>query len=761
MEQDEKAIELAGTVRSVLFQNEENGYTVVKLESTDGEITTAVGCLPWARPGEELILWGEYGSHASHGEQFRVKHAQRSLPKGADGIFTFLSTRGIKGVGPATATLLVTAFGDRTLDVLEREPERLSEIKGLSRKKAAEISAAFKKQLVVRRLMELLGSHEIKPIIALRLYRLYGDEAMDRLLENPYIITGEAVGADFSEADALALDSGFEGDSPERVAAAAIFELRHNTRNGHCFIPVEVLVSITSELIQVSVEAVEEALEMLLESGELVRCPIAGRDACYLASIYEAETYSAQRLREMAENAPQASLRLEAIVAEIEAEQAVKFADMQLLAIKTAAKSKVMVLTGGPGTGKTTTVKGIVSLFDKLGIDALLTAPTGRAAKRMNELTGKEAQTVHRLLEAGYPAEGEELIFRRDEDEPLECGAVILDECSMVDIMLFRALLAAMPEDCRLVLVGDADQLPSVGPGNVFNDIIRSGAVETVRLTEIFRQTGGSRIVAGAHMINRGEYPELGANTSDSDFFFLRRVTPRQAVDTVVELCQSRLPGRMGIPRNEIQVLSPTRRGETGTKNLNMVLQAALNPPEKGKREKNFGDIVFRQGDRVMQIRNDYDIIWRKCVVTPEENGGVPQVRIPEKPESGMGVYNGDVGLIADIDSENELVSVLYDDRLAVYGFEMLSELEHAFAMTVHKSQGSEYRAVILLALEGSPQLMSRKILYTAVTRARELLIIVGGDGSVLRMIDNNSTTRRFSGLRARLTGEGETPAKQ
>lgn len=761
MEQEEKLIEMSGAVRAVLFQNEENGYTVVKLESYGGEIVTAVGCLPWARPGEELTLWGRYGSHASHGEQFRVVRAQRKLPSGADGIFTFLSSGGIKGVGSATATLLVTAFGEKTLEVLEREPERLSEIKGLSRKKAADISAAFKKQLVMRRLMELLGGYGIKPIIALRLYRLYGDDAMDRLLENPYIIAGEAIGAEFSEADGLALDSGFEGDSPERVAAAAVFELRHNTRNGHCFIPIENLVSITSELIQVPAESVEEALEMLIESGELVRGPIAGRDACYLSSIYEAEAGSAQRLRYMAENAPEAPLRLDAIVSEIEAEQSVKYADMQLLAIKTAAKSRVMVLTGGPGTGKTTTVKGIVSLFDKLGLETLLAAPTGRAAKRMNELTGKEAQTIHRLLEAGYPAEGEELIFRRDESEPLECGALILDECSMVDIMLFRALLSAMPEDCRLVLVGDADQLPSVGPGNVFNDIIRSGVVETVRLTEIFRQTGGSRIVAGAHMINRGEYPELGANTSDSDFFFLRRLSPRQAVDTVVELCQSRLPVRMGIPRSEIQVLSPTRKGETGTKNLNAVLQAALNPPEKGKKEKNFGDIVFRQGDRVMQIRNDYDIIWRRCTVTPDENGGPPLVSLPDKPQSGTGVYNGDVGLITDIDGENELVSVLFDDRLAVYGFETLSELEHAFAMTVHKSQGSEYRAVILLALEGSPQLMSRKILYTAVTRARELLIIVGGDGSVFRMIDNNRTTRRFSGLRARLTGEGEAPSQQ
>lgn len=758
MEREEQYIELAGTVKAVLFQNEENGYTVVKLETTDGLGITAVGCLPWVHAGEELILTGEYGSHPSYGEQFQIKHAQRSLPESADDIFQFLASGAIKGVGPATATLLVTAFGDRTLEVIEREPERITEIKGISEKKAREISETFKKQIVIRRLMEFLGNYEIKPIVALRLYRLYGDEAMELLMDNPYIITQEAVGAQFSEADEMALSCGFEEDSPERVAAAAIFELRHNTRNGHCFIPMEVLVSITSELIQVSAESVEDALEILIDSGELVRSPVAGRQAVYLASIFEAESYAADRLRKMAESPVKPPRNLDGIIAEIEGEESISYAQMQLFSLRAAASNRVIVLTGGPGTGKTTTVRAIVSLFDKLKIDTILTAPTGRAAKRMSELTGRDALTIHRLLEAGAPLDGSETVFRRDEDEPLECGAVVLDECSMVDIMLFKALLSALPEDCRLVLVGDADQLPSVGPGNVFNDIIRSNIVETVRLTEIFRQTRTSRIVESAHMINRGEYPDLKANVSDGDFFFLKRTEPRSAVNTTAQLCAERLPKNMGIPRGDIQVLSPTRRGEAGTRNLNAVLQTALNPPEQGKKERNFGEVVFRQGDRVMQIQNNYDIIWYRCLSieekTFEKGNSVPVVTLSKKPQGGLGIYNGDVGVIADIDNDREIMTVLYDDRLAVYGFDMLSELEHAFAMTIHKAQGSEYRAVVLLAVDGSPQLMSRRVLYTGVTRARELLIIVGANETVFRMIDNHKVTRRFSGLRARLTGE-------
>ncbi len=756
MEQKDNYIQIFGTVKAVLFQNEENGYTVIKLETQDGENIVVVGTLPYACPGEQLSVTGEFTKHAVHGDQFKAEWAERTMPEGADAIYEYLASGMLRGVGPATATLIVTEFGGASLRIIENEPDKLARIKGIGSKKAFEISEAFKKQVGIRRLMEFLGNYSIRPVIAVRLFHDYGNKALELLEENPYIIAGEHIGASFSEADSLALNMGFEGDCAERVAAATIYELWHNSRNGHSFIPVDKLIAVTSELIEVNAEAVEEALDVLADSGELVRTCIAEREACYLASLYEAEVYTAERIKAMAGEKISPKKDIAALIEKIESEQGVAYADLQKHSLKIAAERRIMVLTGGPGTGKTTTVRAIVSLYEKMGLKTLLTAPTGRAAKRMSELTGREASTVHRLLEAGFADEGDELVFRRNEEEPLLCDAVILDECSMVDIYLMAALLRAMPPKCRLVMVGDADQLPSVGPGNVFLDVIRSGIVETVRLTEIFRQGAMSRIVANAHMINRGDYPELKGNASDSDFFFLSRCEAARTVETIAELCKHRLPEKMGISSMDIQVLSPTRKGETGTRYLNAVLQRALNPEAAGKKEKKYGEIVFREGDRVMQIRNNYDIMWSK----PEkieffaegDCATVPIVTLGAKPINGMGIFNGDIGFIAAIDAVNEIVMVLFDDKLASYGFDMLSELEHAFAMTVHKSQGSEFKAVILASLEGPTQLMSRSVLYTAVTRARELLIMVGNEATVLGMIDNHKISRRYSGLRARLT---------
>ena len=756
MEQKDNYIQIYGIIKAVLFQNEENGYTVIKLETQDGEDITVVGTLPYACPGEQINVTGEFTKHAVHGEQFKAEWAERTMPEGAEAIFEYLASGALRGVGPATATLIVSEFGANSLKVIENEPERLAQIKGIGRKKAFELSEAFKKQVGIRRLMEFLGNYAIRPVIAIRLFHDFGDKALELLEDNPYIIASEHIGASFAEADSLALNMGFEGDCAERVAAAAIYELWHNSRNGHTFIPADKLISVTSQLIEVSAEAVEEALDVLSDSGELVRTCVAEREGCYLASLYEAEVYAAQRIKKMSGEKLSHKKDIDGIIELIEKEQSVQYADLQRYSLKIAAQRRIMVLTGGPGTGKTTTVRAIVSLYERMGFKTLLTAPTGRAAKRMSELTGREAATVHRLMEAGYTEQGDELTFRRNEEEPLVCDAVILDECSMVDIYLMSALLRAMPPECRLVMVGDADQLPSVGPGNVFMDIIRSGIVETVRLTEIFRQGAESQIVANAHMINRGDYPDLKGNTSDSDFFFLRRSESAQTVDTISDLCKHRLPEKMGISAMDIQVLTPTRKGETGTRNLNIVLQKALNPEATSKKEKKYGEIVFREGDRVMQTRNNYDIIWAK----PEkiefsaeaECASLPVITMGLKPIQGTGIFNGDIGFIAAIDANNELITVLFDDKLASYSFEMLPELEHAFAMTVHKSQGSEFKAVILASLDGSPQLMSRSVLYTAVTRARELLIVVGSDTTIFNMIDNHKVTRRYSGLRARLT---------
>ncbi len=756
MEDKSNYIQISGTVKAILYQNEVNGYTVIKLETDDGEDITAVGCLPYISSGEELILTGSMTVHRTHGEQFKVEWAERSLPTDADGIYDYLSSGAIRGIGPATATLIVTAFGSHALEIIESEPEKLAQIKGIGQRRAAEICEIFRKQVGIRRLLEFLSNYEIRPVIAIHLYKVYGDEAMDRLEENPYIIASDEVGGAFNEADTLGLDMGFRDDCVERVSAAIIFELKHNAGNGHTFIPVPALISATCQMIEVSADAVELALESLMVNNEVIRCEVAGRDACYLTSLYNDENYAAERIRSMAAAVPSPCRELKRHIEEIEAEMKVQYAQLQLQSLKLAAENQLMVLTGGPGTGKTTTVRAIVTLFEKMQLKTCLTAPTGRAAKRMSELTDREASTVHRLLEAGYSENGGGLVFKRNEHDLLKCDAVILDECSMVDISLFSSLLRAMPPKCRLILVGDADQLPSVGPGFVFNDIIRSGVVETIRLTEIFRQTEQSRIVANAHMINRGDYPDINTNTANSDFFFLKRDDPQSTVGTVIQLCSQRLPKKMGIPSMDIQVLTPTKKGETGTYSLNALLQNALNPSSNGKKEKKFGDFVFREGDRVMQIRNNYDIMWKKVKsVKWNENDGTlqPIILLDEKCEPGLGIFNGDVGIIVSIDSENELMNILFDDKLAVYSFDLLIELEHAYAMTVHKSQGSEYRAVVLLASGSSEQLLNRCVLYTAVTRARELLIVVGNDGVFYHMIDNHKVLRRFSGLRARISG--------
>ena len=480
-------------------------------------------------------------------------------------------------------------------------------------------------------------------------------------------------------------------------------------------------------------ELIEEGITRLTEQERLVVDAIAGLQACYLPEFYEAETYITARLLQMAEKELPAPKNLDALVSQIEAEQGISYARLQREAIRKAATQQLLIVTGGPGTGKTTVMSGILSLFDSMKVKTQLAAPTGRAAKRLSEVTEREASTIHRLLEAQFDEATGLMSFFHDEDEPLKIDAMIVDETSMVDLQLMLSLLRALTPNCRLILVGDPDQLPSVGAGNVFSDLIRSGKIATVRLTEIFRQAQESLIVMNAHAVNRGELPDL--SRKDKDFFFMRRRTAESLVQTVQELCATRLPKNMGIQPCDIQVLSPTRKGDTGTRALNLALQAVLNPPATGKREKKHGDFSFREGDRVMQIRNNYDILWKRC----------------DGLGAGTGIFNGDIGTIARIDFEAELVTIDFDDRRAEYSFDMLSELEPAYAMTVHKSQGSEYRAVILSAFSGSQLLLTRSVLYTAITRARELFIIVGNEEVIAAMTRNDRQQRRYSGLKLRL----------
>ena len=728
---------LEGTVSSVIFQNENNGYTILRLDVGEEEMTV-VGSMPGVSPGEYLSVRGRWVRHATYGDQFRADVVERRLPQTLKEIYHYLASGAVRGVGKATARQLTEAFGADALRVIEEEPEKLTALKGVSPKRARTISEAFRKQAGMRRLLEFLAEHRLPMELSGPLYRAYGDVALEVVRSNPYVLSSGEFGVAFSQADQLALSLGVTADDPQRLEAGLLFELTHNNwNNGHTFLPAKKLLAATSALLDCSGELLEERLDALEQRGELDRDTVAGQDAVYLPDLYEAETYIAHRIEEMSRAELMPPRELDQILARIQRVQHITYAPQQRKAVALAASRQVMLLTGGPGTGKTTCLRGVLALFEAMGLDTALAAPTGRAAKRLGELCSTDASTIHRLLEAGFDPHSGQLVFTHDQYDPLQADAVIVDEVSMVDVPLMSALLSALRGDCRLVLVGDPDQLPSVGPGNLFSDLIRSGTVPTVCLTEIFRQAAQSAIVRNAHMVNAGELPDLREN--DNDFFFLRRRDPQRAVETIVDLCRRRLPERMGIPTDQIQVLSPTRRRGTGTVVLNQALQAALNPPDEDKGERRFGDWIFRAGDRVMQVKNNYDILWR------EESGSA----------SGMGMFNGDIGVIRAVD--RECVTVDFDGKLVEYTPDMLGELEPAFAVTVHKSQGSEYRAVILAALEGAPMLMTRGVLYTAITRAKELLIIVGDDGVVAQMVSNNRQTRRYSGLRARLAGKTDT----
>lgn len=731
-EREEIYDQVCGKVAAVIYQNDENGYSVLKISTVDGENITVVGCLPYCAPGEELLLTGRWTRHASHGEQFKVEHAERHLPADKSGIFEYLASGVIKGIGMVTASEIVKRFGSNTLNIMSEEPERLAEIKGISEKKAAEIGREFKRRAGLRRLVEFLASNGLTAQLGVKLYKCYGESAENILRLNPYIIVGDYFGEPFASADALATNFGMQADSPERMEAALLFELRYNLNNGHCFIPEEKLIAAASKLTGIASEPLEQALQTLLSSGEIVEKEFVGLKACYLERLFCAETRVAQRIAQLANYPIDISIDTEMLVSQIENQQGITYAVAQRNAVKSAASNMLLVLTGGPGTGKTTTVCAIIAAFEAMGLKTVLAAPTGRAAKRMSELCEHEATTVHKLLGAGYEPDAEEILFQKCSSDPLDADAVILDESSMADITLLDALLDAMRSECRLVLVGDADQLPPVGPGNPFADIIRSGMVETVRLTDIFRQEEQSGIVRSAHFINNGKLPDM--SNRSKDFFFMRRISDEQIAETIIELVAQRLPKNMGIESSQIQVLSPYRQRTAGTFNLNRRLQTVLNPPAKNKNEKSYGSFVFREGDKVMQIRNNYDIIWKKG-----------------EAEAGTGIFNGDMGYILKIDNSDETVTISFDDKIAVYSFDMLSELELAYAMTVHKSQGSEYRAVVMAAGNGYQKLLTRGVLYTAVTRAKELMVIVGDDNTIAQMTYNNKKQKRYSGLKIRL----------
>ncbi len=724
---------ISGIIASVIFKNDDNGYAVLNLCTEDGGETIAVGCVPFAGVGEYIEASGVWANHPSYGTQFKITSFQRTLPNTAEMILAYLSSGAIKGIGRKTAEKIVETFGDDSLYIIERYPRRLCEIAGITAKKAEQIAARFEQQSALMLLMEFVSENGLEPEIAVALFHIYGKKATECVRRNPYILSDAEIGVPFYKADKLAIDMGFEGNARERLVAAVIYELRFNSESGHTFIPRDKLRTATARLLSIEEEQIEITIDRLIVDGEVVEEEICGLSACYLASLYDAESYVAKKLAVLAVSNTATEFNCDEIIEKAEIKGNLKFEPLQKKAIEMAVNNSVLLLTGGPGTGKTTVIKGMLSAFERMDMRVMLAAPTGRAAKRMTEFCGIEAKTIHRLLEICYNEHGTAASFAKDEQNPLETDVLIIDEMSMVDIELISATLKALPPRCKLILVGDADQLPSVGPGNVFKDLLGCEMFPTVVLDRIFRQAAQSDIIVGAHAVNRGELPDF--RKKDNDLFFMSRTDDESLVKTVLELCKTRLPDKMNIPASQIQVLAASRKNATGTVELNRRLQEALNPAEEGKDEKKIGDRLFRLGDRVMQIKNNYNINWYGMY------GG----------EVGYGIFNGDIGEVISIDTRDETLTVNFDSRLVHYPFSNLSELELAYAMTVHKSQGSEFRAVVLVACDSSPALLHRSVLYTAMTRARELLIIVGDFGVVKYMTENNKQRNRYSALKTRM----------
>lgn len=718
---------LKGYVEDIVFRNAENGYSVIDI-SCDGNLITAVGMLASVSVGEELTMKGQWANHPVFGSQFKVSEFERKMPKSAADMLRYLSAGTIKGIGPATAMKIVDAFGDETFDVLENNPERLATIKGISSEKAQSIGDEFKKQFAVREVMIFLEKYGMTPTECLAAFKAFGTNAVERISENPYVLCREKIGLSFNRADEIAEKFSGTANPVYRQRAGIVHIIRHNLLNGHTCLPREKIISPACEMLSCSADEAQQVIDALVEDKELVEKQLSDKDFLFLPSVYTAEKNISDRIKVMLQFPPPQGRPVEDDIDEIEARQGIHFEEKQRLAIMTAVKRGLLVLTGGPGTGKTTTLNGIIELYEKRKLRVMLAAPTGRAAKRMSEVTGREAKTLHRLLEVVW-GENDKQTFSRNMQNPLECDAVIIDELSMVDVHLFWGLLDALPLGCRLIMVGDSDQLPPVGAGNVLHDIIQSNLLPVVALTEVFRQALESLIVTNAHKIVNGEYPEL--SKTDKDFFFMQRDNIVSAASTVVDLYINRLPKAYGYDSiNDIQILCPSRKGELGTVSLNRSLQKMLNPPSKDKEEFESAGRILREGDKVMQIKNNYDIVWTKGR------------------QSGTGIFNGDIGIILVINPDRKTIKIAFDDKIAIYPFENAKELEHAYAVTVHKSQGCEFEAVIMPVCSVVPQLSYRNLLYTAVTRAKTRMILVGSQNQVKAMVDNDKKTRRYSALK-------------
>lgn len=726
-------IRIEGTVCSIIYQNQDNGYAVCDIESEAEGLFTATGCMPYISEGESVALVGAWGEHPDYGTQFCVSYYESVLPTDEKAIIKYLSSGIVSGVGAATAKNLVAHFGTKTLEVMLNQPERLTEIKGISPKRAEKISASFLELQSIQGIIIFLQQFNITSATAMRVQQKLGSAAVEMIKENPYILADMVDGISFKKADEIAHFQGLPKNSPMRIKAGIRYFLTAAAYNsGHTYLPREELISETETRLGVKREEVEDAISGLMLIHSVFTEEFGGEKRCMLHSLYTAEHYIARRLATMSASEPKYVIepeKIDRIIAEAEAEEQINLAKEQKQAVMTAVEKSCMVITGGPGTGKTTIIKTILKTMEEISQRVVLAAPTGRAAKRMSSVTGHEAKTIHRMLGV-KSSDDTRTSFTHNEAEPLEADVIIVDEASMIDVQLMYALMLAIKPGAKLILCGDANQLPSVGPGNVLRDIIAAGVISVISLEHIFRQASESLIVVNAHRINRGEMPYLAAK--DKDFFYINKRHFYEIRETIVSLYCFRLPNRYNQdPKTGIQILSPTKRGAAGTICLNHEIQGIVNPADITKNEYKYGTKLFRDGDKVMQIKNDYDIVWSR------PNG-----------EVGTGIYNGDMGVIESISQKDKLMTVIFDDDKEVeYPFSNLDRLELAYAVTVHKSQGSEFPIVIMPVCEFAPMLMYRNLLYTAVTRAKQMVILVGNADSIIKMVKNCDQHKRYTGL--------------
>ena len=723
---------LTGEVDSIIFKSEETGFCVFMLNSGN-DLVTVVGELGDVEEGEELSLTGEFTSHTKYGEQFKAVMFERTLPQTSDAILKYLSSGAISGIGPVIAKRLIKEFGEQTLEIIENDPEKLTVIDGITKRKAKKISDEFRSTFAVRMLMSYLSKLGVPVSYGVKAWQRWGDPALEMIKANPYLLCSYGVDLPFTKADEIAAGLEMPQDSKHRIKAGIEYVLSENANSGHTCLPLDKLTKLAVDFLGIAKEQFDEVLSEQLADENLFEYKKRGRSFILLRDYYRAEEYIARRLCVMRQLTYDNHIDFSPVIDLEEENNGIKYEKIQREAINLALSKGFLVLTGGPGTGKTTTLNAIISLYQQQGLNVMICAPTGRAAKRISDLTGFEAKTIHRLLEVEFTV-GDSLRFKHDENDPLDCDALIIDEMSMVDSLLFEAVLRAVSVSCKLVLVGDSDQLPSVGAGNVLKDIIESGAMSVVKLKEIFRQAQSSEIVMNAHKIVNGQ--PIDYTVKDKDFFFFQRLEYHGLQELVVSLCKERLPKAYGLsPMTDIQVISPTRQGPAGTVELNKIMQQQLNPRAAGKSEIKTPVYTYRAGDKVMQTKNDYEILWKRQ--TDDEHT-----------ESGTGIFNGDIGIIKSVNSILKTAVIDFEGRTAVYSLPMLDNLELAYAVTVHKSQGSEFEVVILTAFGGYDKLYYRNLLYTAVTRARKMLIIVGSSKRVDYMIANDRRNLRYTVLK-------------